>query len=166
MPREERTKEIHPEGLTEQQEQLCLSLFDIGAVKFGNFRFKLHEKHPEAPLAPDYIDLRHLQRFPKAKLIAVDIYQELVRTLKFDLLAAVPWAASPLISSLSDRIGVGMVTPRIDGKSHGSTRRIDGFVDSDKGKTALLADDLISMADSKLEAFDVLSNQGLVVNES
>ncbi len=154
-----------PEGLTNAQERLSAQLFDIGAIRFGDFRLKLHDRNPEAPLSPVYIDLRVLRRFPEAKVAAVDAYQELVRPLRFDLLADIPTAATPLVSSLSDRLGVGMVTPRIDAKAHGTGAKIDGMLDSDRGKTAVLIDDLITRADSKLEAAEVLTSQGIAVRD-
>ena len=40
-------REAHPEGLTEAQERLALQLFDVGAIKFGDFKLKLHEKNPQ-----------------------------------------------------------------------------------------------------------------------
>jgi uridine monophosphate synthetase len=155
----------HPEGLTKAQEALCLQLFNIGAIKFGNFRLKLHDAKPEAPLSPVYIDLRVLRRFPEAKAAAVSVYEELVRPLKFDLLADVPTAATPLVSSLSDRLSIGMVTPRTDAKTHGSGAKVDGLLSSDKGKTAVIIDDLVTRADSKLEAAKVLEENGLVVKD-
>lgn len=155
----------HPEGLTEAQERLSAQLFDIGAVKFGDFRLKFHDKNPEAPLSPVYIDLRVLRRFPEAKAAAVDVYQELVHPLEFDLLADIPTAATPLVSSLSDRLGVGMITPRTDDKSHGTGAKIDGLQDLDRGKVAVLIDDLVTRADSKLEAVSILTGQGVRVND-
>lgn len=151
--------------ITTAQEQLALQLFEIGAIKLGDFRLKLHEKNPDAPLSPVYIDLRTLRRFPEAKSTAVDVYQELLEPLEFDLLADILTAATPFVSSLSDRLGIGMVTPRTDGKSHGSGAKVDGMLESDKGKTAVLIDDLVTRADSKLEASDVLKAQGIVVND-
>ena len=153
------------EGLTGVQETLSKELFDIGAIKFGAFKLKLHDLHPEAPLSPIYIDLRMLRRFPQAKLAAVNVYQELVSPLKFDLLADTPTAATPLVASLSDRLGIGMITPRTDAKAHGTGAKIDGFLNSDKGKVVLLVDDLVTRADSKLEAAKVLIQKGLVVND-
>lgn len=158
-------QEIHPEDLTEAQEALSVQLFNIGAIKFGNFRLYLHDENPEAPLSPVYFELRVLRRFPEAKQAAVDVYEELVRPLKFDLLADVPTAATPLVSSLSDRLGVGMVTPRTDAKVHGSGAKVDGLLEADKGKTAVVIDDLVTRADSKLKAISVLKENGVDVKD-
>lgn len=153
----------HPEELSELQEELALKLFEIGAIQSGGFSLKLHDIHPEAPLSPLYINLRILQRFPKVKRQAVDVYAELVKQLEFDLLAGVPTAATPLVSSLSDRLGVGMITPWTDSKKHGSGARIDGLLPGDVGLRVVLVDDLVTGADSKLEAVDILVEARMVV---
>ncbi len=152
-------------GLTKSQQELSLYLFDIGAVKFGAFKLKLHDTHPKAPLSPIYIDLRVLRRTPKAKAAAIKVYEELVKPLKFDLIADIPTAATPLASSLSDKLKIGMITPRADKKTHGSGAKVDGMLKSDKGKMAVLIDDLVTRADSKLEAAETLRNVGVKVND-
>ncbi len=38
--------------LTETQRAFADALLETGAVKFGAFRLKLHEKQPDAPLSP------------------------------------------------------------------------------------------------------------------
>lgn len=155
----------HPEGLTQAQERLSGQLFAIGAIKFGGFRLKLHETNPEAPLSPVYIDLRALRRVPEAKAAAITVYKELVRPLQFDLLADIPTAATPLVSSLADRLQVGQITPRTDAKTHGTGAKIDGMLPEDVGKTAVLIDDLVTRADSKMEAANALKAQGITVHD-
>ena len=148
-----------------ENKDLILALFDRGMIKFGSFRFKLHEKHPDAPLAPFYIDLRMIRRFPDVKKMVIDSYVEMIQPLTFDLLADVPTAGTPLVSSISDRLNVGMITPRADKKTHGSGAKIDGVLEEDKGKTAVLVDDLVTQADSKFEAAQTLEEFGLKVQD-
>lgn len=152
-------------NLSKKEKALALQLLKIGAIKFGSFKLKLHEEHPKAPLSPIYIDLRVLRRFPIAKKVALNVYQELLRNLKFDLLADVPTAGTPLTSSLSDRVGKGMITPRTDKKTHGSGAKIDGMVKEDKGKKVVLIDDLITTSASKLEAIEILRDSGVKVSD-
>lgn len=151
--------------LTKSQKLLISELYKIGAIKFGEFKLKIHDTKPKTPLSPIYIDLRILRRFPKAKKIAIDVYVELLKPLKFDLLADVPTAGTPLVSSISDRIGVGMITPRGDSKKHGSGAKIDGLQVKDKGKKAVLIDDLVTHADSKLVPAQTLKTHGLKVKD-
>lgn len=151
--------------LTSNQQDLCLKLLKVGGVRFGEFKLKLHDKFPEAPLSPIFIDLRVVQRYPEVKKVVIDVYEELVKPLSFDLLAGIPIAAVALTSSLADRLQVGMVTPRITTKTHGSGVKIDGSHETDKGKTVLLIDDLVTKADSKFEAVKVLEEFGYVVKD-
>lgn len=151
--------------LTKSQENLILSLFDNGMIKFGEFRFKLHDKDPNAPLAPFYIDLRMIRRFPLVRRKVVEVYVDLLKNLKFDLLADVPTSATPIVGIISDRLGVPQITPRSDAKTHGTGAKIDGLLKEDKGKKAVLIDDLITRADSKFEAAKVLKDFGVKVKD-
>lgn len=151
--------------ISQSQQKLCLELLRIGCVRFGEFKLKLHDTYPNAPLSPIFIDLRVVQRHPEVKKIVIDVYADLVKPLQFDLLAGIPIAAVALTSSLADRLNVGMVTPRITVKTHGSGVKIDGSSEEDKGKTVLLMDDLVTKADSKFEAVKVLEEFGYVVKD-
>jgi uridine monophosphate synthetase len=148
---------------TKTKKSLAINLFDIGAIKFGHFKLKLHEKNPNAPLSPIYIDLRILRSFPDAMGSAIHVYRDLTRGVNFDLYADVPAAATPIVAILSYKTKVPMITPRMDKKEHGTKTAIDGVFQ--KGQVALLIDDLITKADSKIEAIGVLEENGLKVNE-
>lgn len=149
--------------VSEARKNLGLELFDIGAVKFGAFKLKLHEKKPDAPLSPIYIDLRVLRSFPTAMDITVEVYKELVAGLKFDLYADVPTAATPIVAVLSHKTKTPMISPRLEEKKHGIKRPIDGVFK--EGQVALLVDDLITKAESKLEAISILEENGLQVQD-
>lgn len=156
----------HLEGLTETQERLALVLFDAGVIQFDfekGWRLKLHEEHPDAPLSPFYIDLRRLQSHLDAKQEAVSALIEQTEGLNYDCIAGIPLAAVALASSMADKIVKPQITPRMDEKTHGQTRKIDGVYR--KGEVALVVDDLVTRADSKLEAIEVLEVNGLVVKD-
>ncbi len=149
--------------LTKHQEKLILSLFDFGMIKFGSFKFKFHEKDPNIPLAPFYIDLRMVRRFPEVRKDVISVYIDLLKDLKFDLVADVPTAATPIVAILAHELDLPMITPRSDAKTHGAGAKIDGAIDEDIGKRAVLIDDLITKADSKFEAIEVLKHFGINV---
>lgn len=159
------SREHHPEGLTENQENVILGLHDLNAIRFGEYKWQIHERLPEAPLMPIYTNFRMLQREPGFKTIAVDLYEDLASNLKFDLIAGIPTAAIPFSSSLSDRLSVGHLTPRMDAKTHGNGQSIDGMRPEDAGKTALELDDLVSFFGSKGKALEVLRAEGLKVTD-
>ena len=150
--------------LTEASRNLASQLFDIGAIKFGAFRLKLHETKPDAPLSPIYIDLRILRSFPNVMDSAIRVYKQLIHGLSFDLIADVPTAATPIAAILSFELKVGMISPRKDEKNHGISVKIDGVFQ--KGNVVLLVDDLVTQADSKLEAIRGLEGQGLIIRDA
>jgi uridine monophosphate synthetase len=150
--------------LTQTQRAFADSLLATGAVKFGAFRLKLHEKQPDAPLSPIYVDLRTLRSFPDALDGAVLALVEMIaaRGLSFDLYADVPQAATPLVAVLSHITRVGMITPR-EAKTHGAGEAINGAYTA--GQTILVIDDLVTRAESKLEAIRVLETNELLVRD-
>lgn len=149
--------------LTDTKMRLALGLCEIGAIKFGAFKLKLHDTKPDVPLSPIYIDLRKLRSFPDVMDSAVRVYAEMTKGLKFDVYADVPTAATPIVAILSHETRIPMVSPRKNEKQHGTKRPIDGSFH--EGEVALLIDDLITLADSKLEAISVLEENGLQVHD-
>ncbi|HEV2405868.1 MAG TPA: hypothetical protein VGR88_10460 [Ktedonobacterales bacterium] len=150
--------------LTEKQRVFADALLTSGAVKFGAFRLKLHESQPDAPLSPLYVDLRVLQSFPDALDAAVATLAELIDAEKliFTRYAGIPMAATPLTAVLSHVTRIPMITPR-ELKSHGSGESINGAYVA--GETVLAIDDVVTHADSKIEAIRVLEANGLVVRD-
>ena len=80
----------------------------------------------------------------------------------FSNAAAVCIAATPLTAVLSHVTHVPMLTPR-EPKQHGLAGTIDGAFTP--GETVLVLDDVVTHADSKLEAIRVLEGNGLVVRD-
>lgn len=150
--------------LTPKQRAFADGLLASGAVKFGAFRLKLHETQPDAPLSPMYVDLRVLRSFPDALDATVAALQELIETdgLVFSRYADVPMAATPMVAVLSHITRIPMITPR-ETKTHGAGGSINGFFHP--GETVLVIDDVVTHADSKLEAIRTLEANGLVVDD-
>jgi uridine monophosphate synthetase len=150
--------------MTEKQRAFADALLATGAVKFGAFRLKLHERRPDAPLSPIYINLRVLRSYPDALETAVAALAEVIdrHELRFDRYADIPLAATPLVAVLSHLTHVGMITPR-EPKTHGLAGAIDGAFDL--GDNVLVIDDLVTHADSKIEAIRVLEANQLRVRD-
>ena len=143
-------------------EGLARAIFAAGAIQFGAFRLKLHEERPDAPLSPVYVNLRLLRSHPDQMDVAVAAYRALLSRCTFDVLADVPLAATPFVSILSHQTRIPQITPR-EKKTHGSGASIDGVYQA--GQTAVVIDDLVTKADSKLEAIRVLEAEGLRVRD-
>ena len=147
----------HSEGLTETQEKLALSLYDSGMILFGEFVLK------SGLQSPLYIDLRRLQSFPDTIDEAVTALVEQSQGLEFDIVAGVPIAAIPMASLFANRLRKPQIQPRMEMKTHGISRNIDGIYVL--GETALVIDDLITTGGSKFEVIDILRESGLVVRD-
>ena len=94
---------------------------------------------------------------------AAGILWELIGECRhFDLIADVPTAATPLVSAVAVLHGAPMITPH-QPKDHGTKGTIDG--DYSKGDRVILIDDLITTAQSKLIAIEILENEGLRVTD-
>lgn len=123
------------------------------------FRLKLHEKNPDAPFSPVYMDFRLLQSFPQVlKKTAEAVEIEIEKGMGYDRLAPIPVAAIPLVTVISQDLNIPMVMPR-EGKTHGSGAKVDGEYGPDM--SVLVFDDLVTKADSKIEAVQTLRSAGL-----
>jgi len=147
-----------------EESNIALELLKNNMIQFGEFRLKLHEKNPDAPLSPFYINLRPMRSLLDIISKVIKLYEDFIKKLelKYNCYADVPTAATPIVSILSYKTGVPMITPR-GPKTHGVKGSIDGVFKS--GDKVLLIDDLITKAESKLESIRILEENGLTVED-
>jgi uridine monophosphate synthetase len=163
-----------------ERRQLAALLFSLGAIKFaskpGEFRLKLHETQPDAPLSPIYLMLRtdaHPTNpgplTPEAMRMIAGLMLFKMTTLSFDHYVAIPEAGEPFADGLERLFASSPLAPTrlrlFKEQLEGGKRRISDRVEGQfqPGDKVLLIDDLITQADSKLEAIAALEAQGLVV---
>ncbi len=137
---------------------LALTLFDIGAVRLGQFR--LHSGR----LSPIYLDLRLLVSFPQILRMVTSFYRRLLEPLRFDLLAATPLAGLPIGTAVSLEMNVPLVYPRKADKSYGTGKSVEGVWQV--GQTAVVLDDLVTSGDSIMQAITPLKAAGLQVQDA
>lgn len=167
------------------KEKLALKLFDNGNVKFGAFKLKLHEKNPDAPLSPIYFNLRNMpdEFYSLAAELMVEVIKEYGYKnsyVDYDCLVGVPKAGEPFAEALGkllkkDVFGLEKID-LADGKrkiiiSSESENALHGFFIKIKEMNetkiskmmpgCILIDDVITEADSKIEAIDVLQETGI-----
>ncbi len=136
---------------------LADTLLSAGCVKFGEFTLK------SGAISPIYMDLRRLIAFPGLLRDVAEAYAEILKTLEFDMLAALPYAALPIGTAISLQGDWRMVYPRKEVKGYGTQVEVEGVFDVDE--RAVVIDDLISTGGSKLEGIRKLNAVGLSVKD-
>ncbi len=179
-------KDPHPEGLTPNQEILANMLFDTKQVapvtrrvgEPGNYRFekierptspidfaqenefalKLHEKKPDAPLSPVYINLRNL---PENVLDQVGlVMSELTMDTPADFCAGIPKAGVPLAEAYARRTGIPSIDVFEKEETQEGRRIVSGNQQNLTGASLRLIDDLATGGDTKLEAIKAAEGLG------
>lgn len=140
-----------------QRTALSDGLLAAGCIKFGEFTLKSGLK------SPIYIDLRQVISFPSLLAQIGQAYLPLLRPLRFDRLAGLPYAAIPIATAVSLAGNYPMIYPRKEVKAYGTKAEIEG--EYHPGETALIIDDLATTGGSKFEAIEKLTAAGLVVRD-
>jgi len=136
---------------------LADELLLAGCIKFGEFTLKSGLK------SPIYIDLRQIITYPKLLEKIGQAYLPILKDLKFDRIAGLPYAAIPIATAISLAGTYPMIYPRKEAKSYGTKAEIEGEYHA--GETAVIIDDLATTGGSKFEAIEKLTGAGLVVKD-
>jgi uridine monophosphate synthetase len=136
---------------------LADSLLKAGCVKFGDFTLKSGLK------SPIYIDLRQIISFPKILKQVGSVYLPILKNLKFQRIAGLPYAAIPIATTISIQGGYPMIYPRKEVKDYGTKAEIEGEYHA--GETVVIIDDLATTGGSKFEAIEKLIAAGLIVKD-
>jgi len=124
------------------KEKLMLSLFKIGAIKFGSFKLK------SGMISPVYIDLRVLVSYPKVLKQVAKAYITVLEKLKFDRMAAVPYTAIPIVSAISFYNNKPWLYTRKEVKDYGTKKSFEG--EYKVGERVVLVDDMKPPAPQRL----------------
>lgn len=166
-------------ALTGKKAELAALLFDLGAVKFGEFELKMHEGMEKPPKSPIYLDLR-TEKHPtkpgpltdEAMERIGDLFLELLEQTEVDVFECftdIPDAGAPFGDQLErvlefTEVKANRLTlhkEQLEGGKRRITEQVDG--DYEFGDNCLLVDDLVTGADTKLEAITALEGRGLQV---
>jgi len=136
---------------------LADGLLSAGCIKFGEFTLKSGLK------SPIYIDLRQIITYPELLGQVAAAYLPLLKELKFDRLAALPYAAIPIATAISLQGNYPLIYPRKEVKAYGTKAEIEGEYHA--GETVVVIDDLATTGGSKFEAIEKLTSAGLKVKD-
>jgi uridine monophosphate synthetase len=136
---------------------LADGLLEAGCIKFGNFTLK------SGLQSPIYIDLRQIITYPKLLEQIGAAYLPLLKELKFDRIAGLPYAAIPIATAVSLRGNYPMIYPRKEVKTYGTKAEIEGEYHA--GEIVIVIDDLATTGGSKFEAIEKLTGVGLIVKD-
>lgn len=139
------------------KEKLVASLYETGCIKFGQFTLASGKS------SPIYIDLRRVISFPALFEMVVNGYAQLARTISYDLLAGVPYAALPATAVVAARLQQPMIYPRKEVKQYGTGQAIEGVYTS--GQTAVMLEDVVTSGGSIVKAAETLQQAGLQVRD-
>ncbi len=136
---------------------LADDLLASGCVQFGDFKLKSGLR------SPIYFDLRRLISHPGLLHRVAQTYCLLLDELAFDRMAALPYAALPIVTAIGLINKRPMIYPRKEAKSHGTQAVVEGEYSA--GEIAVVIDDLATTGASKFEAIERLDEVGLQVRD-
>jgi uridine monophosphate synthetase len=145
--------EMHMDG----QAHLVFSLFTIGAIKFGAYKLK------SGIISPFYLDLRILISYPQVLRETAQVMAQFLAPLKFDRIAAIPYAAMPIGTAVALEMDRPLIYPRREKKDYGTGRAVEGEYRA--GETVVVIDDVITTGASKIEAIEPLATAKLKVHD-
>lgn len=143
---------------------LAAKILEVGVVKFGAFKMKLHEGDTDAPSAPIYLSFRK----PPNGVITDGLIEELgallyqvAKEAKLDFMGVVgiPDAGEPFAEVVSRLSGVPLYfLTKVEGE--GRRRVVAKSGPPFFPPATLPVDDLVTEADTKLEAVDAIQSTG------
>lgn len=135
--------------------ELYAQLFEIGCIKFGEFKLK------SGIMSPVYVDFRGLISHPKVLKNVAEAMVQRLQDMKFDRVAAIPYAGLPIGVAVGIAGDLPMIYPRKEAKEYGTGKLIEG--EYKPGETVVVLDDVITDGASKIEAIKPLEEAGLKI---
>lgn len=136
---------------------LVSSLYQIGAIQFGEFKMKSGE------ITNIYINLRKIVSYPAILRGVANAMWDAVNDCQFDLICGVPYTALPIATCISLQHDIPMIMRRKEKKDYGTKQMIEGEYIT--GQNCLIIEDVITSGSSILETATDLEAAGLKIKD-
>lgn len=143
--------------MTATATSLATSLYQIGAIQFGEFTLK------SGQTSSIYINLRKIISYPNILREVAELMWKALSNSQFDLVCGVPYTALPIATCLSLNHNIPMVMRRKEKKEYGTKQLIEGVFQA--GQTCLIIEDVITTGGSIIETATDLKEAGMVIND-
>ncbi|GAA34819.2 uridine monophosphate synthetase [Clonorchis sinensis] len=145
----------------EEKRQLAIEFYNMGVIKFGEFRLK------SGILSPVYVDLRLIiasaalvQRLARAlasRLSEKEIEQQ-------TLICGVPYSALPIATCISVITSLPMVICRKEAKMYGTKKMVEGVWKV--GQQCVIVEDVVTSGASVAAVAELLRSEGICVSRA
>ncbi|KAL5007217.1 hypothetical protein ScPMuIL_016023 [Solemya velum] len=141
-------------------EELVCKVYDVGGVKFGNYKLK------SGIFSPVYLDLRVIVSYPDLMTNVAEFLWEAAKKegKSFTCVCGVPYTALPLATCIAAKHDLPMLIRRKEAKEYGTKKVIEGKFCA--GDVCLVVEDVVTSGSSVMETVDALRAEGLVVNDA
>lgn len=138
---------------------LAVALFEMDAVKFGDFTTKVGLK------TPVYFDLRVIISYPKVMArLAKALWTFSEDCTNISQICGVPYTALPLATLISVDSNIPMLMKRKEAKAYGTMKLLEGsFVKEDN---CVIIEDVVTSGSSIIETVQTLRKEGLKVTDA
>ena len=137
--------------------ELICNLYDIGAIKVGDFTLASGLK------SPIYIDLRTVISHPLLLKMVADEVWGAITSAQVELLCGVPYSGLPIATTISVTKDVPLILVRKELKQHGTKKEVEGVFHANQA--CVLIEDLVTTGGSVLKVAEMLRKNGLQVND-
>ena len=140
-----------------QHEALIHTLYQIGAIQFGEFKLK------SGQISSIYINLRKIISYPKILMTVAQAMWEKVQACQFDLVCGVPYTALPIATCFSIQHNIPMIMRRKEKKDYGTKQMVEG--EFRPGQRCLIIEDVVTTGSSIIETADELEAAHLQISD-
>ncbi|XP_014293189.1 uridine 5'-monophosphate synthase [Halyomorpha halys] len=146
--------------LSSEVKEVCGQLYDIGALKFGDFKMKVGLN------SPVYFDLRVMVSYPPVMEKLSSLVWKFAESANIipKVICGVPYTALPVSTIVSIKSGIPMLIRRKEPKKYGTMKLIEGTYSA--GDTCLIIEDVVTSGCSILETVKDLRHDGMVVTDA